>query len=114
MHTMSSRNRERSERVSGSRLLPVCGLLSIAAPAFLTAQAPARQPAEPPRVTLIVPERVWDGTDAPPHDGWAVLVRGDRIDAVGPRAQVSAPAGAETVNLPGTTLIPGLIEAHSH
>src|SRR6476661_2604082 len=69
-------------------------------------------PAGPP--TLLVPDRVWDAVDAAPHDGWAVLVRGDRIEAVGPRAQVSAPADAVTINLPGTTLLPGLIEGHSH
>jgi imidazolonepropionase-like amidohydrolase len=69
-------------------------------------------PAGPP--TLLLPDRVWDAVDAAPHDGWAVLVRGDRIESVGPRAQVSAPADAVTINLPGTTLLPGLIEGHSH
>jgi imidazolonepropionase-like amidohydrolase len=69
-------------------------------------------PAGPP--TLLVPDRVWDAVDAAPHDGWVVLVRGDRIDAVGPRAHVSVPGDAKTVNLPGTTLLPGLIEGHSH
>jgi imidazolonepropionase-like amidohydrolase len=43
-----------------------------------------------------------------------VLVTGNKIVAAGPRAQVSAPAGATTINLPGTTLMPGLIDAHSH
>ena len=43
-----------------------------------------------------------------------MLVRGDRIEAVGPRAQISAPADAKVIDLPGTTLIPGMIEAHSH
>jgi imidazolonepropionase-like amidohydrolase len=43
-----------------------------------------------------------------------VLVTGDKIAAVGPAADVRAPAGATTVDLPGTTLLPGLIEGHSH
>lgn len=64
--------------------------------------------------TLLVPDRVWDAVDAAPHDGWVVLVRGDRIEAVGPRSVVTAPAGATTISLPGTTLMPGLIEGHSH
>jgi imidazolonepropionase-like amidohydrolase len=64
--------------------------------------------------TLLVPDRVWDGTESAPHEGWVVLVRGDRIAAVGARAGVSAPAGATTIQLPGMTLIPGLIEGHSH
>lgn len=49
-----------------------------------------------------------------PHDGWVVLVRGDRIEAVGPRGQVNVPSDATTINLPGTTVLPGLIEGHSH
>jgi imidazolonepropionase-like amidohydrolase len=69
-------------------------------------------PSGPP--TLLVPDRVWNAVDDAPHDGWVVLVRGDRIEAVGPRSQVSAPADARTITLPGTTLLPGLIEGHSH
>jgi imidazolonepropionase-like amidohydrolase len=72
----------------------------------------AAAPAGPP--ILLVPDRVWDAIDNAPHDGWVVLVRGDRIEAAGPRAQVSAPADATTIQLAGTTLIPGLIEGHSH
>jgi imidazolonepropionase-like amidohydrolase len=63
---------------------------------------------------LLLPDRVWDGVSGAPNEGWAVLVRGDRIDAVGPRAQITAPPDATTIALPGTTLMPGLIEAHSH
>jgi len=72
----------------------------------------AAAPAGPP--ILLVPDRVWDAIDNAPHDGWVVLVRGDRIEAAGPRAQISAPADATTIQLTGTTLIPGLIEGHSH
>ena len=68
----------------------------------------------PPAVTLVTPARVWDGSNAAPHEAWAVLVRGERIEAVGPRAQINAPADAKVIDLPGTTLIPGMIEAHSH
>src|SRR4051812_4948733 len=83
-------------------------------PVAALAQGRGNQPQQPQAVTLLTPARVWDGTDAAPHDGWAVLVRGDRIEAVGPRAQISAPADAKTIDLSGTTLIPGMIEAHSH
>src|SRR5205085_2308429 len=69
-------------------------------------------PVGPP--VLLVPDRVWNAIDDAPHDGWAVLVRGDRIEAVGPRAQVTAPADARTITLPGTTLMPGMIEGHGH
>lgn len=68
----------------------------------------------PQPVTLLVPARVWNAIDNEPHAGWAVLVRGERIDAVGPRASLTVPADATTIDLPNTTLIPGMIEGHSH
>jgi imidazolonepropionase-like amidohydrolase len=61
---------------------------------------------------LLRPDRVFDGVNAQPHEGWSVLVEGDRIAAVGPN--LTAPAGARTIDLPGATLMPGLIEGHSH
>jgi imidazolonepropionase-like amidohydrolase len=62
-------------------------------------------------VTVLKPARVFDGEAM--HDGWAVRVRGERIDAVGALDGVTAP-GATVIDLPGTTLTPGLVEGHSH
>src|ERR1035438_6987163 len=62
-------------------------------------------------VTVLKPARVFDGEAIQP--GWAVRVRGGRIDAVGPAAGIDA-AGAKVIDLPGTTLMPGLVEGHSH
>jgi imidazolonepropionase-like amidohydrolase len=61
---------------------------------------------------LLKPARVFDGVDPKPHEGWAVVVRGERIESVGPAA--AAPADATVIELSGDTLIPGLIEGHSH
>jgi imidazolonepropionase-like amidohydrolase len=61
---------------------------------------------------LLKPSQVFDGIDPHPHTGWSVLVDGDRIAAVGPN--LAAPAGARVIDLAGTTLIPGMIEGHSH
>jgi imidazolonepropionase-like amidohydrolase len=47
------------------------------------------------------------------HDGWAVRVKGDRIEAAGPSAGIDT-SGATTVDLGSTTLMPGLVEGHSH
>jgi imidazolonepropionase-like amidohydrolase len=63
---------------------------------------------------LLRPERVFDGVSAVPHTGWVVLVQGNRIVAAGPAAEVRAPAGAHTIELANATLMPGLIEGHSH
>ena len=60
---------------------------------------------------LLRPDRVFDGETM--HEGWVVRVRGDKIEAVGPAPSVLA-TGAESVDLKGTTLLPGLIEGHSH
>jgi imidazolonepropionase-like amidohydrolase len=63
-------------------------------------------------VTVLRPARVFDGVNPRPHEGWSVLVRGARIEAAGP--DVPVPPGARIVELPGTTLMPGMIEGHSH
>jgi imidazolonepropionase-like amidohydrolase len=62
--------------------------------------------------TLLLPARVFDGAEI--HEGWAVLVEGERIVVAGAASGITAPAGARRVELPGATLMPGMIEAHSH
>jgi len=74
-------------------------LLSVAAPA-----------AAQTRSYVLVPAAVFDG--AALHPGWRVVVEGDRIVAAGPAP--AAPQGAEVIDLPGETLLPGLIDAHVH
>ncbi len=76
----------------------------------LACAATARS-AEP--ALLLRPAQVWTAGE-PVHPGWLVLVQGARILAVGAPGQVSAPAGAQVIELPGLTLIPGLMDAHSH
>ena len=66
------------------------------------------------RALVLRPDRVFDGIAEAPHTGWIVVVRGDRIIAAGPAASVDVAADAEIIDLPGTTLLPGLIEGHSH
>ena len=89
-------------------------LLALLAPLALAPRAHAQAPAARPDSTpvLLAPARVFDGTDL--HEGWVVLVRADRIAAVGPAASIAVPADARRIDLAGTTLLPGLIEGHSH
>lgn len=89
-----------------ARLFVAVGILGAAFP-----QADAQRATTE---VLLRPARVWDGVADAPVEGHVVLVRGDRIAAVGPVAQVRAAPGARVIDLPGLTLIPGMIEAHSH
>ena len=65
-------------------------------------------------VTLLRPDRVFTADDGVAHAGWAVLVTGDTITAVGPAAGLTPPPGAKIIDLPGDTLLPGLMDIHSH
>ena len=67
-----------------------------------------------PAPMLLVPDAVWDGVADEPKAGWVVLVRRGHIEVVGPDSSVAVPLEADRIELPGTTLIPGLIEGHSH
>jgi imidazolonepropionase-like amidohydrolase len=64
--------------------------------------------------TLLVPERVWTGEGNQSHAGWAVLIHDGAIAAAGPASDIQAPAGTRRIELPGATLLPGLIDLHSH
>ena len=73
-----------------------------------------QRPAPPETVYLLRPAHVFDGESGQLHDNWVVLVRGEKIEAVGPASSVSGASSAKVIDLPGLTLMPGLIEAHSH
>lgn len=80
----------------------------------LLAAAPAGAAgAAAPPALLLRPAQVWTAGE-PPHSGWVVLTSGSRITAVGPAAAVPAPAGAQLLDLPNATLLPGLMDLHSH
>jgi len=83
-------------------------LFTMMAAAAVWAQPQARDTGA---VTVLKPARVFDGEAM--REGWAVRVRGDRIEAAGPAAGIDAP-GAKVVELSGLTLMPGLVEGHSH
>ncbi|HEV3263120.1 MAG TPA: hypothetical protein VG013_40170, partial [Gemmataceae bacterium] len=76
--------------------------------------APAFAVDEAPRPVLLKPARVFDGVTARPHNGWVVLVRGELIEAAGPADDVKAPRDARVIELPHATVLPGLIDAHTH
>ena len=87
-------------------------LIALVATVTAAIAVPAQTPA--PASVLLRPARVFDAVSRAPHEGWAVLVTGNTIAAAGPVAGIKAPAGATVIDLPGATLMPGLIDAHSH
>ena len=62
---------------------------------------------------LLRPAQVWTAGE-PLHSGWVVLIDGNRIRTLGSAAAVSAPADATVIELPGATLLAGLMDIHSH
>jgi imidazolonepropionase-like amidohydrolase len=88
-------------------------VLSILAALAAGTQVHAAPQVPDPRPVLITADKVWTGEGAP-HPGWSVLVTQGRIQAVGPEDRMTVPADVERISLPGKTLIPGLIDLHSH
>lgn len=71
---------------------------------------------KPTGVTALTGARIvtMAGDGAGTIDDGVIVIRGDRIAAVGRRGEVAIPAGARTVDVTGKTIIPGLIDAHAH
>ncbi len=69
-------------------------------------------PKKPP--FLLLPARVFDAETATNHEGWSVLVTSNQIAAVGPADQIRAPSTVIRIELPDQTLLPGLMDLHSH
>jgi imidazolonepropionase-like amidohydrolase len=90
-------------------LLTLCASLVASAVA-----GAADQPAPAATSYLLKADRVFDARSEHTHPGWAVLVQGDMIAAVGPADRIKAPVDARVITMPGATLLPGLIDAHSH
>lgn len=61
-------------------------------------------------IYLLKPARIFDGENI--HENWQVLIQKEKIIAVGENLKI--PQNTEIINLPNATLLPGLIEGHSH
>jgi len=91
-----------------TRLAAVALLATTSVPGFLS----ARQAPEAERTLAVRAARLIDGTGGPPLTDVVVLIRGERIEAVGSGLRI--PSGAEVIDLGGATLLPGLIDLHTH
>jgi imidazolonepropionase-like amidohydrolase len=76
--------------------------------------AAAAPPPAPPAPIHLRPHAVFTAENDQLHEGWGVLVEGERIAAVGPDDTLRIPAGTRTMELPDMTMLPGLMDLHSH
>ncbi len=88
--------------------LALCGVLVGFVPALATTDT------VPVPDLLLIPYKVWTGDEDQTHRDWAVLIHDDKIVAVGPIGSIHAPAGAASIHMPNATLLPGLMDLHSH
>jgi imidazolonepropionase-like amidohydrolase len=65
-------------------------------------------------VVALTHVRVVDGTGGPAREDQTIVIRDDRIDAVGSTSSIKVPAGAQVLDLTGSTVIPGLVGLHEH
>jgi hypothetical protein len=89
------------------RWITVCTALAIAL-SIVSAETAQTRPLVLDNVRII------DGTGGAPLENGRIVIDRDRIVRVGPAAAIGVPAGAETIDLSGRTVIPGLIDAHFH
>src|SRR4051812_11174971 len=117
----------RSPRLLAIALL---GLMSAAATSSTTAQQPTQSGTAAQRsnlsaatrrfvsvdapVVALTHVRLVDGTGAPAREDQTVVITGDKISAVGKTGSVAVPAGAQTIDLTGHTVIPGIVGLHDH
>ena len=91
------------------RIVALASLLAVFAASVTRGQTP---PAASPSITAIRAGRLIDGRGGPPVTNVVILVAQDRITAVGP--SVPIPPGAKVVDLSRATVLPGMIDCHTH
>lgn len=92
------------------RLMIACGVALAAVASMVAAQGPSTAN----RATLFEGARLISGNGAAPIESAAFLVENNKFTRVGRKGEIAAPPGAVRVDLSGKTVIPALIDAHSH
>jgi imidazolonepropionase-like amidohydrolase len=96
------------------RIVPVTGLLLAGLLAIAVPHAPIAAQAPAPGITVFEGARLITGDGSAPIDNAAFIVSGNRFTQVGRAGQLQVPAGARRVDLRGKTVMPAIIDTHTH
>jgi hypothetical protein len=121
--------------MSGNRIVPIVLMAAVLLSTAFTAMGAAPQPVDAAPLVQTQPEvppynalyvkvqgplvaltnvRVIDGTGADPLEDQTILIRDDKIEAIGATEDVEIPAAAEILDLGGYTVLPGFVGMHEH
>ena len=100
--------------VTGGGLFTSLRAFALAVLSLALALLPAPALAQQQQTTVLTGGMLISGLSVPPLHDARVVIRGDRIVAVGPASAIEIPAGATVIDTSGQTMMPGLIDAHAH
>jgi imidazolonepropionase-like amidohydrolase len=92
----------------------ICSIVVLLLSVSAIGQSNPAQIPQSPQVTVIRAGTVIDPRANKPQHNQVIVIRGDKVESVGDAASVQVPAGAKIIDLSNATVLPGLIESHTH
>ncbi len=92
----------------------ICSIVVLLLSVSASGQSNPAQIPQSPQVTVIRAGTLIDPRANEPKHNQVIVIRGDKIESIGDAASTQVPAGAKIVDLSNSTVLPGLIESHTH